>query len=87
MGAEGSEVAQGLGLLLETHDAVLLEHDAVPLADQVIRRLGDVAVLLEHGAGPLWEIRRSGDQVLPPPGGLLVSLSPTVPWLHLCLRS
>ena len=25
--AEGGEVAQGLGLLLETHDAVLLEHD------------------------------------------------------------
>ena len=65
MGAEGSEVAQGLGLLLETHDAVLLE----------------------HGAGPPWEIRRSGDQVLPPPGGLLVSLSPTIPRLHLCLRS
>ena len=27
LGAEGGEVAQGLGLLLETHDAVLLEHD------------------------------------------------------------
>ena len=27
LGAEGREVTQGLGLLLETHDAVLLEHD------------------------------------------------------------
>ena len=41
MGAEGSEVAQGLGLLLETHDAVLLEHGAGPLADQEIRLSGD----------------------------------------------
>ena len=26
VGGEGSEVAQGLGLLLQRHDAVLLEH-------------------------------------------------------------
>ena len=28
VGGEGSEVAQGLGLLLQRHDAVLLEHPA-----------------------------------------------------------
>ena len=32
LGAEGCEVTQRLGLLLETHDAVLLEHDEVGMS-------------------------------------------------------
>ena len=48
LGAEGGEVAQGLGLLLEAHDAVLLEHDEAGMGPGVPVSLSSIHYLLSH---------------------------------------
>lgn len=48
LGAEGREVTQRLGLLLETHDAVLLEHDEAGWDVLVPASLSSCGCLLSH---------------------------------------